>query len=958
MLFICVPNCGHMKLFTTLLIFFLIISSNLGLAQDYSRLKVFANELELNKLANLGVTIDHGIHKEGVFFISDFSKEERQIMDTYDFNYEVLIEDVQAYYIQELAKPASKDEGDFKNLSCSGSGAGGSGFNPATPTHFNLGTMGGYLKYEEMLAELDEMVATYPNLISAKAPISTFLTAQNRPLYHVRISDNPNIDESGEPKVLYTAIHHAREPMSLMETIFFMWYVLENYGTNSEITYLVNHMQLYFVPCINPDGYVYNQTTNPNGGGMWRKNRRLNSGGSYGVDLNRNYSYGWGTTGTSFTQTNETYCGTAAFSEPETQAMRWLVQNNKFVTAFNAHTYAEDILFPIGTTTAEFADHHDYFQEYTNLMVEFNGYGAIKSSALYPASGDSDDYMYKVDIGVGVKDTMFVHTPEVGTAFWQPSSQINSTCQEMVYPNLILAHVAGIFIVTTDQDPSNIATLSGNFNHQARRLGRENGPVTVSIVPLQNIVSVGSPVVHDLALQQNGLGAISYTLNPAIQFGNQIKYILQTDNGYWIKKDTIVKTYGAYTLQVTENGTAATNWTGNWSTTTSTFVSAPRSFTDTPTGNYVNNANTTYTYAPTIDLSNAVAAKLNFWAKWDIEADYDYVQLQVSTDNGATWVGQCGLYTVAGNSANGSVQPNNQPVWEGVQSTWVQEEIQLSDYLGQVIKVRFQLRSDGGTRKDGFYFDDFSIYYNDAGPTVAPVAQFQTPTVLCSGTPILFTDFSQNLPTAWAWDFGDGFTSIEQNPSNVFAPGTYTVTLTVTNAAGTSTVSQQITVQSSPVVGLSIADSDLVLCIEDGAVPMVVTPQDATISGLGVSGLTFDPTGLALGPLTLTASATDPNTGCTGTAALTVILESCAQLNEAELLDFSVYPNPSTGQLFFNNLNTDAQLTMYDAQGKVVGEWTYQNQAIQLQVCEGVYYLAAQWNGQKQHKKVLVLGTN
>jgi len=958
MLFICVPICDIMKLFTTLLIFFLIISSNLGLAQDYSRLKVFANELELNKLANLGVTIDHGLHKEGVFFISDFSKEERQIMDTYDFNYEVLIEDVQAYYVQILAEPTKEQANGLKNVSCSGTGGAGSGFNPTVPTHFNLGTMGGYLKYEEMLAELDEMVATYPNLITAKAPISTFLTAQNRPLYHVRISDNPNVDESGEPKVLYTAIHHAREPMSLMETIFFMWYVLENYGTNAEITYLVNHMQLYFVPCINPDGYVHNQTTNPNGGGMWRKNRRLNSGGSYGVDLNRNYSYGWGTTGTSFTQSSDTYCGTAAFSEPETQAMRWLVQNNKFVTAFNAHTYAEDILFPIGTTTAEFADHHDYFQEYTNLMVEYNGYGAIKSSALYPASGDSDDYMYKVDIGVGVKDTMFVHTPEVGTAFWQPSSQIISTCQEMVYPNLILAHVAGIFIVTTDQDPSNISTLSGNFSHQARRLGRENGPVTVSIVPLQNIVSVGSPVVHDLALQQNGLGAISYTLNPAIQFGNQIKYILQTDNGYWIKKDTIIKTYGAYTLQVTENGTSATNWTGNWNTTTSTFVSAPRSFTDTPTGNYVNNANTTYTYVPTIDLSNAVAAKLNFWAKWDIEADYDYVQLQVSTDNGATWVGQCGLYTVLGNSANGSVQPNNQPVWEGVQSTWVQEEIQLSDYLGQVIKVRFQLRSDGGTRKDGFYFDDFSIYYNDAGPTVAPVAQFQTPTVLCSGTPIVFTDFSQNLPAAWAWDFGDGFTSIEQNPSNVYAPGTYTVTLTVTNAAGTSTFSQQITVQSSPVVGLSIADTDLVLCVQDGATALNVTPQDATVSGLGVTGLSFDPTGLALGPLTLTATAVDASSGCVGTAQLTIILESCAQLDEAELPDFSVFPNPTTGVLYISELLPDTHLQLFDAQGKVVGEWTYQNQAIQLQVCEGVYYLEAQWNGQKQHKKVLVLGIN
>jgi hypothetical protein len=638
--------------------------------------------------------------------------------------------------------------------------------------------------------------------------------------------------------------------------------------------------------------------------------------------------------------------------------MRWLVQNNKFVTAFNAHTYAKDILFPIGTTTAEFADHHDYFQEYTNKMVEFNGYGAIKSSALYPASGDSDDYMYKVDIGVGVKDTMFVHTPEVGTAFWQPSAEIIPTCKEMVYPNLVLAHVAGVYVVTTDLDPSNIATLSGNFNHQARRLGRENGTVTVSIVPLQNISTIGAPVVHDLEIQQNGTGLISFTLNPAIQFGDQIKYILQTDNGFWIHKDTIIKTYGAYTLQATENATTSTNWTGNWNTTTSTFVSSPRSFTDTPSGNYINNANTTYTYVPTIDLSNANAAKLTFWAKWDIEADYDYVQFQVSTDNGATWEGQCGLYTVPGTSANGSVQPNNQPVWEGVQSTWVQEEIQLSDYLGQVIKVRFQLKSDGGTRKDGFYFDDFSIYYNENGPTVAPVAQFQTATTICSNTPVNFIDLSQNLPTSWAWDFGDGFTSIEQNPTHVFAPGTYTVSLTVSNAAGTSSLTQQVTVQLTPTVGLSIADSDMILCIEDGAVPLAVTPSNAVVTGLGVSGLSFDPSGLALGPQTLAASYTDPLTGCIGTAELTVILESCVQLHEIALLDFSVFPNPTTGQLFLDNLNTDSELKMYDAQGKIVGEWTYQNQVLQLQVCEGIYYLEANWNGLTQRKKVVVLGVH
>jgi PKD repeat protein len=465
-------------------------------------------------------------------------------------------------------------------------------------------------------------------------------------------------------------------------------------------------------------------------------------------------------------------------------------------------------------------------------------------------------------------------------------------------------------------------------------------------------------VVHDLALQQNGTAGISYTLNPNIQFGDQIKYILQTDNGYWIKKDTIIKTFGAYTLQVTENGTAATNWTGNWNTTTSTFVSAPRSFTDTPTGNYVNNANTTYTYVPTIDLTNAVAAKLNFWAKWDIEADYDYVQLQVSTDNGATWVGQCGLYTVAGTSANGSVQPNNQPVWEGVQSTWMQEEIQLSDYLGQIIKVRFQLKSDGGTRKDGFYFDDFSIYYNEAGPTLAPVAQFQTPTVLCSGTPITFTDLSQNLPTSWAWDFGDGFTSIEQNPSNVFAPGTYTVSLTVTNSAGTNTTTQQVVIQAAPVVGLSIADTDLVLCTQDGPVALSVTPQDATLSGLGVNGLSFDPTGLALGPVTLSATVTDQLTGCAGSAQLTVIIEDCAQITETAGLQLTVYPNPTTGVLYISDIPAATQLQLFDAQGKRIGEWlaTDKNLMLQLEASAGVYYLEARNDAQQQRMKIILLG--
>lgn len=933
----------------------MFILSGFVFSQNYSRVKINANDIDLQKLANMGVTIDHGIHKQDLFYISDFSSREIQTMREHNYDIEILIDDVETYYREILNNPDATVP-TTKNATCSGTGTGTTTFSPGTPTHFNLGTMGGYLKYSEMLAELDEMASVYPNLITTKAPISTFVTVGNRPLHYVRISDNPNTDEAGEPKILYTAIHHAREPMALMETIFYMWYLLENYGTNDEVTYLVNNTQMYFVPMINPDGYVYNETTNATGGGMWRKNRRNNGGGVYGVDLNRNYSYGWGTTGTSTNTSNDTYCGTAAFSEPETQAMRWLVQHNDFEMAFNAHTYAKDILFPIGTTTAEYAPHHNYFQEHTDHMVQYNGYTSMKSSGLYPASGDSDDYMYKVDVGVGVKDTIFVHTPEVGTAFWQPQAEIIPTCKEMVFSNLILAHLARNYNIVKDTDPSSVATLTGNFNHSIRRLGRESGTVTISIQPLLNIVSVGNSVSYNLNNQTSSTGAISYSLNPAIQFGDQIKYILKTDNGLWVKKDTITKTYGAVTLNALEDG-ATTNWTGTWSTTTSTYVSATKSYTDSPTGNYANNANKTYTYVPVVNLTNATAAKVSFYAKWNIEADYDYVQFQVSTDNGSTWIGQCGNYTVSGTSANGSVQPNNQPVYEGVQSNWVLEEINLSDYLGQQIKFRFVLKSDGGTNADGFYFDDFKIFYNENNPNQAPVAAF-TPsaTSTCLGNTISFNDFSTNTPTTWAWDFGDGTTSNQQNPTHVYSnAGNYTVTLTVTNASGSNSTNSSITVNSLPTLTLVSNDPDNLVCDNGGLVTLTATPATATISGNGITANQFDPTAVSVGPQVISAIYTDAN-GCQASAQLTLIVEQCAGLGANPMLGISLYPNPNKGEFVVKNLEIGQSYSITDINGQIVDSGVINQVELTLNISNfssGVYIFKTLKNGSTYYGKVL-----
>ena len=138
--------------------------------------------------------------------------------------------------------------------------------------NYEDGSMGGYLTYDELLATLDEMVNLYPNLITARAPIGNILTHENRPIYWLRLSDNPNVEEA-EPEVLYTALHHAREPNSLSQMVFYLWYLLENYDSDPEVKYLVDNTAMYFIPCINPDGYIYNETNDPNGGGLWRKNK-------------------------------------------------------------------------------------------------------------------------------------------------------------------------------------------------------------------------------------------------------------------------------------------------------------------------------------------------------------------------------------------------------------------------------------------------------------------------------------------------------------------------------------------------------------------------------------------------------------------------------------------------------------------------------------------------------------
>lgn len=699
-------------------------------AQNQNRLfhkaKIYYNShTDIEYLIRNGVDIDHiHNHKESNFLVSDFSEKDIANARRLGFKVEVLIEDVQSYY-KNQNKPNHKDyvARTTKNPTCSGNPT----INYTTPTNYDVkpgNQFGGFYTYAEVLQELDDMATQYPNLITVRADlkdpanVDRLKTQEGRYIQWVKISDNANTDES-ESQILYTAIHHAREPASLQQLIFYMWYLLENYNTNAQVKSIVDNTELYFIPVVNPDGYIYNETTDPQGGGMWRKNRKNNGDGSFGVDLNRNYSYitpagneVFGGAGTSTDTSSDVYHGTAPFSEPETQAVRYFVENHNFKLALNNHTHGNLLLFPFGYASNKPTPDNNVFETISDIMVDQNNFTNYISSSLYPAAGDSDDFMYGMlttESG-GTREKVFAMTPEIGSSFWPAASQIEGICKNMVFLNLTAAEYANNKGKFTDTSPSTIASQSSSFTYSLQRLGFGNDTnFTVSINPVSsNITSVGAAVSHNnLTLLQTVDGSIDINLASNVSGGDDIVFDVLVNNGLYTETTRVEKKYGSISIVLDDNGNTVNNWTtSTWGVSTSEFVSPSSSITDSPTGNYGNNANATITLGNAVNLNNVTSAKLVYQAKWDIEQSYDYVQLQVSIDNGSNWIPQCATSTtLGGNNQSGAT---NEPIYDGT-SNWTLQTVDLSDYLNQTILIRFVLVTDNSETRDGFYFDDLQI---------------------------------------------------------------------------------------------------------------------------------------------------------------------------------------------------------------------------------------------------------
>lgn len=297
---------------------------------------------------------------------------------------------------------------------------------------------GPWFNYDETVEELNLLHEEYPSITTE--PVSIGLSHEERDIWMIKISDNPDLDEN-EPEVLFDGLHHAREIMSLELALYYARYLCENYRVDSLASHLVDEREIYFVPIVNPDGLVYNELIRPEGGGMWRKNRSENAGGCFGVDINRNYPFQWGRIGSSGNPCEDTYRGTDPASEPETQAMIDLINERRFVTHNSLHSVLGAILMPWCYTSTPTID-DDTFRELSRMMASRSGYAFGQCpEVLYLVSGGFIDWAYGEQT---TKPRIFSFTTEVGgSGFWPQFSEREGLLQENLHSMLYLSEVAG-----------------------------------------------------------------------------------------------------------------------------------------------------------------------------------------------------------------------------------------------------------------------------------------------------------------------------------------------------------------------------------------------------------------------------------------------------------------------------------------------------------------------------------
>jgi len=317
----------------------------------------------------------------------------------------------------------------------------------------------GYRDYEQMLTELREIEAEHPDICKlydigdtwgktyAKKG-NTAYTEFNHEIWAMKVSDNAAKEED-EPGIYYMGVHHAREPISMEMTLTVLHHIVDNYGKDDTIRDRVNDTQIWFIPLLNPNGH---KVVTSESDVWWRKNIRDNNnnkafdvveeqfgGGPDGVDLNRNYGFGWGPAGSSDDPADVTYHGPEPWSEPEIQAVKNLLDSHRFLAGITYHTYGELVLYPYGNDYDAAGPDREALEELAVNMAkatpgtvfEQGYYDPGPGWGLYPTAGDLNDYSYG-------RHGTFSYTIEMADEFIPAADRVDTICKDNLEAAMIM----------------------------------------------------------------------------------------------------------------------------------------------------------------------------------------------------------------------------------------------------------------------------------------------------------------------------------------------------------------------------------------------------------------------------------------------------------------------------------------------------------------------------------------
>ncbi|MEL0643342.1 M14 family zinc carboxypeptidase [Olleya sp. Ti.3.14] len=766
--------------------------------EKHSRIKITNPDAATKRIiATGGIDLNCGASHDHDNLTLELADTELDILSENNIQFEVVIDDLTKFYADRIkndintttSKQTYNNDASQGQLRASVSNiikdniiqyTGCDEFNWVEPTNFHFGSMGNCLTISEVLTELDNMnsydATNNLNIVSARQDASsnnkkTWGNPQNtitnngltysgqgtsrwnpQTINYIRITGNESATAEGtKPQILFTSMIHSREVSALMNNIYFMWYLIENYNTNDAIKELVDNNELYFVPVVNPDGLRWNQHLSPGGGGMQRKNLRPNTGSTSnstatrGVDLNRNFDYYWdyNDVGSSGSPTSNLYRGPSAASEPETQIMVDFITNRNFKTGVWNHSYANSVPHPYGGVPTLSSGRENEFYKWHEEMTRYNRY-LYGATIFYESNGLPDDWMMGgADDNNGKNGSgqaILATTPEHGansSGFWPNNANVRLNAVNSMRISLATAYYGGKYAKLHDLTQSTISNAIGDdIVLGIERIGQTASNFTVTVTPISsNISSIASPIteVGMSVLEQRNV-SFSLNLNTGISPNEKIVYnvALSNDNGV-IYEAEYTKYYQPTILFQNSPDTDGLNgWTqsGSWSITSNSYDGSSA----ISTGSYVANASKTLTTTNSYDFSNSDEVIIQFYSKWDIERNYDFAEVLASPDGGSNWISLCGNYTKPNATSNTTSHDNKSGTYANYQANssgqiydgdqmdnWVMEEFSIdSDYASILnsdnVKIRFNFRTDAlnvnenySTTNDGFFIDDFKI---------------------------------------------------------------------------------------------------------------------------------------------------------------------------------------------------------------------------------------------------------